>query len=387
MPSSLRILHLLDSSTPGDSLDMLAHLVAAPQPAAEYRVMAMGHRSTGVFAEFAGLARDSLVWAPSLGWADPAGWRAVRRLVARFEPTHIHAWGLAAVVAVAASGSSAKRLATFTTAPSRTVIRGLRIVEKRESKSPWTWVAASSSIRRILVEGGVRPERVIRIRPGVGFGGGGDIRGVSGKAPIADSQALKEELGIEAADGPILLLGGEGKSARHDFGLWAAAILQQMFPRTRAIVREDPRGAADPGLDRFSDSLPEARTIVAAPPEMHWRQLATIADILLITPDHATATGSILYAMAAGVPVIGTPVECVGELIEHGHNGLLAKTVKPRAIAARLEEFMNDSTLKRPLTDRARANLYAHFEPSAMVETFARVYGRDAGGETVRTAS
>jgi glycosyltransferase involved in cell wall biosynthesis len=196
--------------------------------------------------------------------------------------------------------------------------------------------------------------------------------------PSTQADDLKTDLDIQPSDGPILLLGGEGRSARHDFGLWAAAILQQMFPNTRVIVREDPRGTPNPGLDRFLNALPAERTIVVAPPELTWRQLVSIADVLVVTPDSATAIGSILEAMAQKVPVIGTPIECVTELIENGRTGLLARTVTPRAIAARLEEFTNDLTLKERLSAEAYERVVSQFSIARMVEEYSRVYAGDA---------
>src|SRR5262249_4830512 len=114
--------------------------------------------------------------------------------------------------------------------------------------------------------------------------------------------------------------------------------------------------------------------LVTAPYEMHWSTLAQVADMCLVTPDGPIETHSILWAMAAGTPVIGTPVESVAELVAQGHNGLLAKELRPRAIAARMEEYMGDSTLKWPLTDRARAELYEHFKMTEMVAGFEGLY-------------
>ena len=241
----------------------------------------------------------------------------------------------------------------------------LRILDRRAiGNSAWTWIASSSSIVRTLLAHGLTPERVVRIRPGIRMGNR------SSETPIE----VKRELGIDPDDGPIIFLGGEGRNARHDHGLWAVAILQQIFPHARAIVRDDPRGGIDPGIAAFHQTLPANDMFVIAPSATTWSALLRAADIFLISADASIPTGSILAAMAAGVPVIGTPVECVSELVAHGHTGLLAKSVKPRAIAAHLEEFMNDATLRWPLTDRARADVYEQFSPSAMIEAFATQY-------------
>jgi glycosyltransferase involved in cell wall biosynthesis len=200
---------------------------------------------------------------------------------------------------------------------------------------------------------------------------------------------LRRSLGIGADQGPVLLLAGDGRDARHDHGLWAAAIVRQMFPRAVAVVREDPRGRQDVGVERFRHALPEEEVLVEAPGELGWKTLVHAADVVVASPDGRGAlmgTGAILAAMAAGVPVLGTPVPVVTDLIAQGETGLVAKGVQPRMIAARLEEFMADSTLRYPLVDRARAAVYGRHSPSAMVETVLGMYAAAEGQRSARQA-
>ncbi|HUO10704.1 MAG TPA: glycosyltransferase family 4 protein [Phycisphaerae bacterium] len=367
-----RILHLTDASTPVDSFDMLAAILRGADAPTEHRLFALGHRSTQLLAEHAAITQP-IEWLPSVGWADPTGWRALRRIVTQWQPTHIHAWGFPAIVATAFSGSPAMRIATFTNPPTRGQLRMLRWLEMRAA--PWRWVASSATIQKTLLEFPLKTENVTCIRPAVG-----------GSMPLnrAEVATLRNELEIDPSDGPILLLGGEGPAARHDFGLWAAAIFQQLFPRTRVIVREDPRGCPDSGLDRFLNALPEEHIIAVARPELPFRQLLSIADAFLLTPDHGCGTGSLLHAMAAGVPVVGTPVPCMAEIIQDGENGLLAESVAPRAIAAKLELLLNDATMQNALSARARVRVESSFPTSRLLEEYARIH---ADSETPTNAA
>jgi glycosyltransferase involved in cell wall biosynthesis len=62
-----------------------------------------------------------------------------------------------------------------------------------------------------------------------------------------------------------------------------------------------------------------------------------------------------LHAFAAGVAVVGTPVEAVKEYIIDGVNGMLAASVKPREIAAGIEAFFaGGAALRGRLTEEAR---------------------------------
>ena len=188
---------------------------------------------------------------------------------------------------------------------------------------------------------------------------------------------LRSELEIDPTDTPVLLLAGDGHSARHDFGLWAATILSQLFPNTRAILREDPRytrGTGDPGLNRFLNNLPNDRLIAIAPATTPWPDLLAIADIMLLTPSITTPTGPLLHALAANVPILATPVPCITEIIHDGTNGLLSATPPPRAIAAKLEEFMNDPTLRQTITQGVRAWTSTQPTPTQFIEALTAIY-------------
>ena len=373
MPS--RILHVIDSSTPPDALDMLALLLRhGYEKGEQQRLVGMGHQATAKLAEQAGI-EIPVTWVPSLGWGDPSGWRGLRRAISKFGPSHVHAWGIAGVMATSFSGFSGPRIGSFLDAPPRSQMRALRFVDRRRNAaggSAWKWVGTSPSIVRTLTESGLAAERVIEVRPA--------IQAASVDAPPESSAELRQELEIGEADGPVILLGGEGRRARHDYGLWTGAILQQIYPRLRVIVRDDVRAKRDEGLARFLDALPHEHMLVIAPAERRWDELLHIADLLLVTPDGPMPTGSILAAMAAQVPVIGTPVDYVRDWVVDGRNGLLAKELKPRSIATCVEAFLDDPTQRQPLTDHALAEVTAGFTESAMLARFDHVYSESGSG-------
>ncbi len=355
--------------------------------------MVLAHRDVGRelegALERAGVGGVKLRYGRSMGWWDPVGWRAVRGALRESGATHVHAWGISGVVAASVeTGFEGARVGSVAGPVSPRAVKLMRVCAERVARGGrgaargWMWTGASSSIVRVLDRGGLggnggggtealrhgstelaevkgtegeagkgiealghegtegAGRRVVRIRPGIALGRAAGEGG-------AHRATLRKKLGLRANDGPVILLGGdERRAARHDYGLWAAAIVQQMYPQTKVIVRaadgRAARGGTGAGVRDFAGVLPAQEMVVYAPPtvEMPWSKLVRAADILLVTAEGAMETGSILWAMAAGVPVIGTPVECVAELVEHRDTGLLAKEIKPRAIAARLEEFL-----------------------------------------------
>ena len=239
------------------------------------------------------------------------------------------------------------RFATFTAAPTRSQLRLLRLVVNR---CAWTWIATSTFIEQTLRRANLienRNSKIENLTPPI-----------PQLPPTRAASSLKSELELDPTDTPLLLLAGDGHSARHYFGLWAATILSQLYPNTRAILREDPRytrGTGDPGLNRFLNNLPNDRLISIAPASTPWPDLLAIADLMLLTPNLSTPPAPLLHAMAANVPILATPVPCITEIIHDNINGLLSATPTPRAIAAKLEEFMTIPTLRQTIIQGARA--------------------------------
>ncbi len=78
--------------------------------------------------------------------------------------------------------------------------------------------------------------------------------------------------------------------------------------------------------------------------------------------------------MAAGIPVVGTPVDAVREILEDGRNGLIATRTTPRAISAPVEQLLTDAPLRARLTTQARQDALERHSPAALVAAYQRVY-------------
>ncbi|MCL2648589.1 MAG: hypothetical protein FWD61_16560 [Phycisphaerales bacterium] len=339
---SLQVLHLLDVSAPLDAFDLLAVLLANFPPGM-HRLAALGHHSTKKMAALAGIAPASITFLPSAGWADPSGGRAVGRICRAFQPTHVHAWGVSAAIALAASRFPGKRIATLADLPSPQHLRLLHLVNWR-GPNRFTWTATLPSLRERL---GLPS---VLLTP-LAIGGGLTIA----SAEVDEVAVLKNTLGISPEEGPIVLLGGEGPRARHDLGLWVAGIMQHLLPRLRTIVREDPRGRYDAGLERLFYSLADSDMPILAPPDIPWRKLVQVADAMLVTAESPVPAGSILAAIAAGVPVAAGPTPTVLDLLQHNVSALIAPSFKPREISAQLETLLSTPSLGQSIATAARA--------------------------------
>jgi glycosyltransferase involved in cell wall biosynthesis len=82
----------------------------------------------------------------------------------------------------------------------------------------------------------------------------------------------------------------------------------------------------------------------------------------------------VLEAMAAGVPVVATPVGGVGELVRDGETGLLVPPEDPEALAAALRRLLDEPETAQRLAEAARAQVAERFSERVMCERVLAVY-------------
>jgi glycosyltransferase involved in cell wall biosynthesis len=82
----------------------------------------------------------------------------------------------------------------------------------------------------------------------------------------------------------------------------------------------------------------------------------------------------LMEAMLAGVPVISTRISGIPELIEDGHNGLLAEPASPDHLGRTIARLMTDETLYRDLRKNAIARVQTEFDLSNNVARLNQLF-------------
>jgi len=78
------------------------------------------------------------------------------------------------------------------------------------------------------------------------------------------------------------------------------------------------------------------------------------ADVF-VRPSRTEGLGnSFLEAMAAGTPVVGTPVGGIPDFLTDGETGLLCEADNPRSIAQKIEKFVKDGESRGYIVRKAR---------------------------------
>ncbi len=109
-----------------------------------------------------------------------------------------------------------------------------------------------------------------------------------------------------------------------------------------------------------------------------WRndlpQLMAAADAFVLASRNEGMGRVFVEAMAAGLPVIGTDVGGVREVIEDGVTGLLAPPGNPAALCAAVTRLAGDSELRRRLGEQARNRVFPKYDAGTMVRSLLSLY-------------
>jgi glycosyltransferase involved in cell wall biosynthesis len=296
---------------------------------------------------------------PAMNWA-PQLARVARRTEARI----LHAWGLEAAAACSA------RL------PDVPLVMTLLDPDATRDAAKWlrsfptdaTVVAGTQVVRSRLVTAGVAMERIVVIRGPVDFG---DIN-------QARRQDVRQDVVGDAR--PVLLLSGPPSRGGGQFqGVWAAAVLRQVYRDLRVVMPYDSPEARR--LHRFALSTRIPNLLAIPDARLTWPQLLDCADVFVVPAADEVCTEPISTAMAAGVVVVGTAVRSVAELIGHQHNGLLCKPGQPRLLAGRIITALEDQDLRRRITEVARGQAYEVSSVRAFVDNYARLHENVLAGK------
>jgi glycosyltransferase involved in cell wall biosynthesis len=282
----------------------------------------------------------------------------------------VHAWGGAALTVAALAGKAPILFSPSPETHPRTVrwLRAVMDYRRVEVVTPTT------TLRRALVHRGVPIEQCHLIRPGVEFA---KIR-----ARKRDPQ-LRARLGLTDDDYVLLAAGESTRAASHVEAVWAASILYVAYAKYKIVAWG--RGPGRQSVINFANktmpgALRDAQRELGQPIE--FEDLLPAADMVVVTARRPVATLPIAICMAGAMPIVSTVTPTVAELLEDRHTALMT-TGRPRQIARRTLDLVEDPTLQWQLADMARTEAYEYFSFTRFVNQFRAVYRQMAAGEKV----
>jgi glycosyltransferase involved in cell wall biosynthesis len=194
---------------------------------------------------------------------------------------------------------------------------------------------------------------------------------------VVDAERFKPA--ATASDTPVTLLavGRIVKQKRFDRFVSLIARLRDLRLDVRGVIvgpsgrNEDLRAELEtqarslglfPELLRFQDSVSDMRPVYHA------------SNLCVLTSDFEGTPNVLLEAMASGLPVLGTRVGGVPEIVRHGHTGFLLEPADLDGLTAIAAELVKSIQLRREIGTRARLFVEQNHALQRLPSFLSRLY-------------
>lgn len=206
------------------------------------------------------------------------------------------------------------------------------------------YLAISTGVQDVLVQGGVAPTRIALVRSGIDLERHGQRR---------DTTTLRHELGI---GDDTLVIGNVAALAPHkaqeDF-VRAARVVADALPTARFFIVGE--GAERPRLEALVRELGLADRLLLTGFRDDALEILSLFDCFVLSSSLEGLCTSIMDAQVLGVPVVATRTGGVPDLVQDGDTGLLVPPRQPTALAAAILRLLRDSALRERVVAAARA--------------------------------
>ncbi|MAF65806.1 MAG: hypothetical protein CMJ84_09135 [Planctomycetes bacterium] len=225
-------------------------------------------------------------------------------------------------------------------------------------------IAVSESEGRTVRESGIVASERVRVIPnGVEVGIAGDGPGDRPQGLDLSALDLDPDLPCAAVVGLLNVAKGQDLAldALADHPRLQLLIVGHGECRAALEERAERRGVA--GRVRFLGFRPDVERILAS------------VELLLLPSRWEGMPYVVLEAMAAGVPVVATPVDGALDVIEEGRCGWLASEISAAALSAALGRALALTRAeRREVGERGRERVARHFTREAMVDAVVDLY-------------
>lgn len=380
----MRIVHLIEGQSPQATPTTLAMLATAMGRlgSIEQHVLLLGGAALRRAAARAGLHVDRrnvhLMGVP-FGRA-MLGWPAVMRRLRQWQPIDVvHCWSAGSLSLAALALREVPRVMTVTSEPDERTTHWFRTLSREVTRidgAATAFLPISATLRRALLTRGVAEEAVQVLRPGIDMG----------RIDTSQRAALRKRWGIPPADDQrtkvIALLSDRPEEADAVRTALMAGIAEEvtgplewrvaMHPGARHRLRAQHMLGKTRGPDRII-----SEPAMTAP----WSVLSG-CDVALAC-GNAGGGLSLLWAMAANIPIVGEATYAISEIVEDRHSALLSKPDVIKETVKRLTRVVGDPQLAWKLRDTARHEAYSFFSRQRYCQSLQQVYEQLSQGSPI----
>jgi glycosyltransferase involved in cell wall biosynthesis len=194
-----------------------------------------------------------------------------------------------------------------------------------------------------------------------------------GEPGLERRRSVRRALGLLDEDQVVLSVGRQEfqKGQRHL--LAAVAALAPRRPKLQLLIAGRP-GASSEELDRLAE-LPElSGRIRFLGHRKDVPDLLAASDLFAFPSLFEGLGGSVLEAMALGLPIVASDLPAVREVVEEGENALLVPTEDEDRLAEAIDRILEDPSMARDFGRRSRAIFLERFTSTKSAEAMIDLY-------------
>lgn len=224
-------------------------------------------------------------------------------------------------------------------------------------------IAISQAIKRILIEGGVREDKIVFIPSGI------DTRKFDS---VGKTDYLYREFKIPEKSLVIGTIAHLADHKGHIYLLQAIPRILKEFPDSFFLFVGD--GELKKSLEKKAQDLGVKDRVIFTGFREDIPEILSILD-LFVLPSHLEGLcTSLMDAMYMEVPVAATTAGGIPEVIENGKTGLLVPPKNPLALAEAIIKLLQDKTKRETFAGEGKKKVLQEFTASQMVEKVEEVY-------------
>ena len=229
-------------------------------------------------------------------------------------------------------------------------------------------VTVSDSLKRDLVRGGTREDRIVTVHNFV------DARRFENVDPAAVAR-VRRELGVAPGAPCVQILGRLNPEKGHTHFLEAAARVKKELPGVRYVVVGESYRSLRQQLERRAAELGVQRDVVFTGYREDVPALLAAATVVVSASLREGLPLVLVEAMAAARPVVATTVDGIPELVDPGRTGLLVPPRDAEGLAAGMLKMLRAPEQAAAMGRAGRAVVRERFSAEQMVRRIQDVYG------------
>lgn len=213
-----------------------------------------------------------------------------------------------------------------------------------------------------LVDMKLKAEKIQLITNGIDFD----------KFKVFESGNLRKELGFETKDILIGIVANIRPEKNHKLLITAIEKLSKTYKNIKLLIIG--LDCMNQEIHRFVEKCQAKQSIYFFGKRDDIPNLLNILDIFCLPSKNEGLPLTVVEAMACGVPIVGSDVMGINEVIVDGYNGLLFDVNNQDSLIEKIEIIINGEVIRKNLVNNAIKFAKLHFNIEDKIIDFDRVF-------------